>query len=384
MKTILYVWRSMALLAGIERVICIKLNWLVSHGYKVVLVTYEQGSHPVIQPLHPDVTIIDLRTPFYSLSKYPLNSRLLKYIKMKNCFYKRLKEVVKEYRPDLVITIAGSMNVIKEIYRACHNSKLIIESHETFFSVMKETQYNSSLLLRNIAKLYDKRNLNIINHFDRMVCLTYGDASEWHKHVSTKIEVIPNPLDTFPILGDNSIKETHFRLISAGRIEDVKGYDRLINAFALIADYCPNWRLDIYGKGSREDFLRKLIAHFRLENRIAIFPPTNRIYTEYMNSDIYVLSSLHEGLGMVLLEAMSCGISCVAFNCDYGPREIIQDGVTGLLVEDGNVEKLAQAMIWMIEHPKERIEMGIKARESVAKYHINTIMPIWIKLFNEL
>lgn len=382
MVTVLYVWRSMAILAGIERAISIKINWLASHGYKVVLVTYEQGSHPLAFSLHPDVRVFDLKTPFHVLSKYPIYKRWLYYLRMKSVFLRRLRDVIEDVHPDVVLTIAGCMNVIKEIYKACHKSKLIIESHETFFSVIKEPIYNSNPLLHYIARLYDKYNLSYVNRFDRMACLTRGDAEEWHKHVSTKIIVIPNPLTEMPILMNN--KETHYRLISAGRIEDVKGFDRLIKAFAIISNNCPNWRIDIYGKGSREYFLRELIAHFQLENRIAILPPTNNIYVEYLNSDIYVLSSLHEGFGMVLLEAMSCGIPCIAFDCDYGPREIIEDRVSGLLVEDGNIDKLAQSILWMIEHQKERLEMGNKAHESMVKYNIDVIMPIWIRLFNEL
>ena len=125
-----------------------------------------------------------------------------------------------------------------------------------------------------------------------------------------------------------------------------------------------------------------MIAQYRLENRIAILPPTKDIYIEYQKSDFYVLSSQHEGFGMVLIEAMSCGTPCLAYNCDYGPREIIDDGITGLLVEDGNIEQLAQKMLWMIEHSEERIRMGERARETIKKYDINTIMQNWVKLLN--
>jgi glycosyltransferase involved in cell wall biosynthesis len=81
---------------------------------------------------------------------------------------------------------------------------------------------------------------------------------------------------------------------------------------------------------------------------------------------------------------MSCGIPCLSFDCDYGPREIIKDGVTGLLVENGNHVKLAEGMLWMINHPSERILMGEKARESVKRYQTDYIMQQWIELFNLL
>ena len=383
MKTILYIWRSMALLGGIERVLSIKINWLASHGYKVILVTYEQGCHPIILSLHPNVTIININTPIYSLSKYPLFLRYFKYIRMKATFQSRLKDIFEEFHPDIVLTIAYCMNVIKEIYKSCKHAKIIMESHETYHSVTKEYMYISNPVLRIAAKLYDNQNINILNRLSRIVTLTQGDADEWRKHISTPIEIIPNPLTHYPASITNS-QRPYCRIIAAGRIENVKGFDKLIKAFAIIADKCPQWRVDIFGKGSKESCLQSLIAQYRLENRIAILPPTKDIYIEYQKSDFYVLSSQHEGLGMVLLEAMSCGIPCLSFDCDYGPREIIKNGVTGLLVENGNNVKLAEGILWMINHPYERIQMGEKARESVKRYQTDYIMLQWIELFNLL
>ena len=349
MKTIFYIGRSMAMLGVLS--------------------------------LHPNVTIININTPIYSLSKYPLFLRYFKYIRMKATFQSRLKDIFEEFHPDIVLTIAYCMNVIKEIYKSCKHAKIIMESHETYHSVTKEYMYISNPVLRIAAKLYDNQNINILNRLSRIVTLTQGDADEWRKHISTPIEIIPNPLTHYPASITNS-QRPYCRIIAAGRIENVKGFDKLIKAFAIIADKCPQWRVDIFGKGSKESCLQSLIAQYRLENRIAILPPTKDIYIEYQKSDFYVLSSQHEGFGMVLLEAMSCGIPCLSFDCDYGPREIIKDGVTGLLVENGNDVKLAEGMLWMINHTHERILMGEKARESVKQYQTNFIMRRWIELFN--
>lgn len=380
MKAILYIWRSMASLAGVERVLSQKTEWLTTHGYQVILVTYEQGLHPIVPPLHPNVKVIDLKTPFYMLSQYPLYLRYFKYLRMKKVFLTGLKEVIRDVHPDIVVSIANSMNVMKEIYKASKGARLIIESHETYFSAMKEPNLQHPIL-RMVAKLYDRQNLKYINRFDRIVTLTQGDADEWEKHVSTKIEVIPNPLTIPPSV--LITEKTKFRMIAVGRLEEVKGFDKLIKAFAVIADKCPQWRLDIFGKGSCKDSLLSLITDQHLENRISILPPTSDIYAEYQNSDFYVLSSHHEGLGMVLLEAMACGIPCVSYNCDYGPKVLITDSI-GILVEEGSINKLAEAMLWMIEHPQERIEMGKRARKAVGKYEKEEIMHTWEELFNSL
>ena len=107
----------MAILGGVERVLSTKINWLASRGYNVILVTYEQCSHPIVHSLHPDVKIVDLRTPFYSLSKYPLYFRYFMYLRMRFIFRTRLRTVIKEVHPEVVLTVANCMNVIKDIYK---------------------------------------------------------------------------------------------------------------------------------------------------------------------------------------------------------------------------------------------------------------------------
>lgn len=105
---------------------------------------------------------------------------------------------------------------------------------------------------------------------------------------------------------------------------------------------------------------------------------------KYAESSIYVMSSRFEGFGLVLVEAMSCGVPCVSFNCPQGPAEIIEDGVNGVLVENGNIVALADAIEDLIVNENKRIEMGRKAHEIVQKYSLEKIMDMWVELFNKL
>lgn len=372
------------MVAGTERVVSDKINWLAGHGYEVTLVTYEQGNHPLAFPLHPSVKVCDLNTPFFRLKSFPLLRRYFKYQEMKAEFSKYLKSIVESIHPDIVITTAYSLKVADEIVKVCKNSRLILESHETCFSVVKEYDYQSNPFMRVVARLYDLQYYRIINKFDRLVTLTVGDADEWGRHISSEIGVIPNPLTYYPLVLEKKSLDRQYRIISVGRLEDVKGFDLLIDAFSLIYDKCPKWKINIFGEGSCEKKLRMQIASKGLEECIIINPPTAKIYEEYYQSDIYVLSSRHEGMGMALVEAMSCGLTCVAFNCKYGPTEILLNRETGLLVEDGNVLELARAMLWLIEHPDERLRMGSAARESSKKYSKEIIMQHWVELFNKL
>lgn len=384
MKKLLYILRSMAMVAGTERVETDKINWLAEHGYEVTIITYEQGSHPLAFSLHANVKVYDVGTEFYKLKSFPLLRRYFKYLKMKSVFGKRLKSLVERIQPDIVFTTAYCLKVADEIAKACKPSPLIIESHETCFSVVKEYDYKDNPFMRIVAKLYDLQYYRNINRFDRLVTLTEGDANEWRRHISSEVVVIPNPLTYYPPTLERKSADCSCRLISAGRLEDVKGFDLLIDAFSLISDKCPVWHIDIFGQGSYEERLRKQIADKGLEDRIIIHSPTTKIYDEYFQSDIYVLSSRHEGLGMSLIEAMSCAIPCVAFDCPYGPADILSDKETGLLVEDGNISEFAQAMLWLIEHSEERLQMGYAARESVKRYGKDNIMQHWVKLIDQL
>ena len=378
---VLYLIKSFAIKAGTERVFCDKMNYLASHGYHVMLVTYEQGDYPNAFELNDSIIQRDLSTRFYVLYKYSLLRRIIERRFLKHFFLKRLQLLVDDFQPQIIVTTTYQINLLDQILQLRTNAFLVLESHVACHKIQKSYNYPVGLK-RFIARQYDSYYFKKVSCFDRIVALTSSDAQEW-RHYTNKVTVIPNPVTLYP--DKIEIKNKSFnRIICAGRLHEQKGFDLLIKAFSLISDKCPNWIIDIFGEGDDEGFLKQLIADEKLEDRIVINSPTSLIYDEYQKSDFYVLSSRYEGYGLVLLEAMSCGIPCVSFRCKYGPEEIITSGEDGLLVDDGNVQALADSMLWMIEHSVERKEMGKKARINVAKYKKDIIMRSWITLFNEL
>jgi glycosyltransferase involved in cell wall biosynthesis len=217
---------------------------------------------------------------------------------------------------------------------------------------------------------------------DLLVVLTKGDASDWRIYTK-KILVIPNPVTNYPksVLPHDG---SGHRILCVGRLHEQKGFDLLIDAFAMIAHQCPEWKIDIFGEGSDKEFLEVKIRNVNLDSRIVINRPTDNIYNEYQHSEFFVLSSRYEGFALVMAEAMSCGIPCVAFKCKYGPEEVIDDGDNGVLVENGNVEELAQKILWMINHVEERLRMGENARVVMRQYELNSIMSNWLSLFEHI
>ena len=158
----------------------------------------------------------------------------------------------------------------------------------------------------------------------------------------------------------------------------------LLEAWKIVESCHPDWHLDIYGShdGGNGEFiqLQQQKESFGLQN-ISLHESTTDIYSAYMESDIYVMSSRFESFGLVLVEAMSCGLPIISFDCLYGPISILKDGVTGKLVPKCDVRKLGDAICWMIEHPEERLRMGRNGKKESENYVPEKIITLWHEFY---
>jgi len=377
---ILYVIKAFAEKGGVERVICDKMNYLANEGHKIAFVTYIQGSHPLAYNLSPMIDHYDLNTRFFELSKYSFIRRIKEHIKLRSIFKDRLQSLVNNIQPDIILTTTFQFGLTDIITKLRTNAIKLIESHIGFRQILFSEVHKNNKFLSLLSTIPDYYFLAQIKKFDALITLTKGDAKEWGKYTQNII-IIPNPVTNYLI---EIPEKTNFnqRIICVGRLAEQKGFDLLILAFNLIKDQCPQWHIDIFGHGEDKEKLNRMIIEKGLYGRITINPPTSNIYSEYLKSDFLVLSSRHEGYPLVLNEAMSCGIPCVAFTCKYGPEDAIIHKTNGLLVENGNIEKMAEAILWMINHPKERINMGKAAREASELYKKEIIMKKWEELFS--
>lgn len=367
--------------AGVERLMSDKMNYMAEYGYEITLVTYEQGEHTIPFPLHPSIRHIDLGTRFFTLKKYSLPRRYIEIFYMQKKFKERLQKVVDEIKPDIIHTTTYSINLIGKILKLHTSAKRTIESQVSYYSILKENDFKSKWI-RYIAHLYDHYTFSKLKKFDAFFALTQGDAEQWKK-ITNSVHIIPNPLTHYP----EQIKEhmtSYHRIACAGRLNYQKGFDLLIRAFAQIAAQCPDWNIDIFGSGDEEDSLRSMITINNLKDRIFIHPATDNLYDEFQNSDFFVFSSRFEGWGLVLVEAMSCGIPCISFRCKYGPEDIITDHNDGLLVSDGNVKELGEKILWMINHPDDCLQYGKEARKTALKFKKDVVIQRWIEIFESL
>jgi glycosyltransferase involved in cell wall biosynthesis len=192
--------------------------------------------------------------------------------------------------------------------------------------------------------------------------------------------VIYNPLSFFP---DSTSNCTSKQVRAVGRYMPQKGFDRLIPAWKQISKKHPDWVLKIYGDGMRTS-LQNQINELQLNSSCFLEPSTPNIVDRYLESSIFVLSSRFEGFGMVITEAMACGVPPVSFACPCGPKDIIKDGEDGLLVENENIEQLTEKICYLIENEDVRKEMGKKARINVERFKVENIAKQWDDLFKDL
>ena len=376
---ILIIHRSFALVGGAERVIIDKANYLSNQGHEVMLVSYEQGQHPLPYVLQQNVKFIDLDCRFFTLAKYSVLTRLLKFFRLKQKLKKSLKHTISDYSPNVVVLASDWQFLISIVLSAAGNKPVIAEFHNAYDFITKKIGDVKNGMKAKLTGFYYRSSLK---HFEQCACLvslTENDARHWRRH-SKHVVVIPNPVTLYPE-SINDIPKEDGRILCVGRLNDQKKIDRLVTAFSMIADKYPNWHVDVFGEGDKKATLQEQINSCHLQNRFILHEPTKAIYDEYKKSQFLVLSSAYEGRPLVLIEAMACGVPCISFDCPSGPAEIIDDGVTGLLAADGNVVDLAVKMEWMITHEKERKVMGEKAYVAAAVYKPSNIMREWEDLY---
>ena len=378
---IVYLLSSFISKAGTERILSDKMNYFSSKcGYEITFITYEQGNHPMAYYLDERIKVIDLNTRFFPLYKLNPAMRIIAKSRQKRKLKSKLQDVLSVVNPDFVVLTTYDFDKFGSILTLPY--RFVIESHICISDIRQELRQNN-FISKFIAKRLDIIHFKTMNKAVALVSLTSADKAEWVQYVNIPIFVIPNLVTIYP-KEISCYSERSNRIICVGRLTRQKGFDYLIKAWALIANKYSGWKIDIFGTGDLEDFLIQMINNYNLKESITINKPTSNIFEEYDSSSIFVLSSRYEGFCLVLIEAMSCGIPCISYNCPHGPSDLITNGEDGILVPVGDINKLAESIEWMINHKEERVLMSQKVREKAKNYLAENIMPLWIELFNKV
>jgi len=337
--------------AGTERAVCNLANILADNKkYITTIISVNSASGNSYYHINNGVKIIHC-----AVSE---KNKLIKRVKE----FARVKKICDGEKYDFLIGTYPAIN--SQLPLIASAKKKIAAEHINYGSV--------SFFVKITRKFWYR-------FLDAVVLLTEADANHYKFHKNTV--VIPNSLSFAPQRQSSLENKV---ILAVGRLTYQKGFERLVEAIARIKERCAGWRVRIIGDGADKEALQKRIEGYGLENTVAILPPTDKIEDEYRNASIYVMSSRFEGLPMALIEAKSCGLPIVSFDCPEGPSEIVRDGIDGFLVERDNVELLSAAILKLVESKDLRKRFGSEAVEDIDRFRPERIGVLWDKLLNGL
>jgi len=363
--------------SGMERVLTLKANYFAEYlDYEIYIILTDGKDRKPFYRLSSKINIINLDINYDQLHGKSLWKRVYLYLFKQRIFKQRLSSCLMKIKPDITIsTLRREINLIHSIKDGS------LKMGEIHFSRANYRDFKQERLpgfLKNLlGKLWMNQLISKINQLDNFVVLSYEDKEKWKEINKSNIEVIHNPMSFYPVQASSCSNK---RAIAVGRYTYQKGFDLLIEAWHIIHKKHPDWELHVYGEGNRVPYQEQVQA-LDLQDTCFLHPVCSRIEDKYLESSIFAFSSRYEGFGMVLVEAMVCGVPPVSFACPCGPKDIITDGQDGLLVENENIPMLAGKICYLIENETIRKEMGKKARINATRFKMGNIAQQWRELF---
>lgn len=366
---------------GMERVLTQKVNWLVAHTPSVItIVTTErvpEGKTISHFDLDKRVQIIELNIDFNADFQAPLIKKFIAHHRKQRIYRQALEQILQQKKADVCVSLCGKE--IEWLGRSTVPCRKIAELHFTYYQRAQQIAvFHSGFLWRMLGCIRTMQFATEMKRIDDLVVLTHADATLWRAKGVKNVHVIPNPS---AILPTSEGKHHMPQVLGVGRLHPEKGFDHLLQAWSRIAVQNPAWTLRICGEGDDRKRLEEIIEQSGLRPSVRMEGVSADIRRDYMDSAIFVLSSYFEGLPLALMEAMSCGCACIAYDCSPGIRELIEDGRTGILVPAGNIDALARTMPRLIEDETLRLKLG-NAAYAYAKEHFGeeSIMQQWMKV----
>lgn len=347
MKILLFI--SKLYNGGGERVASILLNHLCkNHDVTVVVFNNKENTYPISDKIN-----------ILNLSK---GKRIRPYQceRIKKCRY-----AIKDVNPDLIISFLVGLNRFVVISNLFTRKKLILSEQTSIQAKQPIWKWFARHFLYRFAS--------------KVVFVSKSDYeyAEWLKNKT----FIYNP-SCYPTTTNNAQREKTIVAISSQRRWHVKGFDMLIQAWAKIAPTHPDWKLQFIGIND-SNYISDMVKSIGIEKQVDFLGWTDEIDKVLQNKSIFVLSSRNEGFPNSLLEAMSQGCACVAFDCKTGPNEIITDGVSGLLAQNGVIDDLTAKLQLLIDNEQLRLHIAKGAKEEILRFDKDKIMQQWDELIEE-
>lgn len=360
MERIAYICNGLYNSAGMERVLVTRANALCN-DFDITFITYNQGNRSDHFQLDSRIHRKDIPA---------LNDQEYKLL---------LSEWLIKEKYDITTSTGGAefffLHSIKD------GSKKVFEFHfsydisKVWLSGIKN-KYKRWLYIKGqtMKRVYNARK------YDQVVALCKTDQKKWSRYCK-HVTYIYNPLT---IKTDKTSDCTSKKVIAVGRLHKQKGFDYLIDAWRTIHTDFPDWRLEIYGEGGLRKSLQAQIDSNGLSDVVFLKGKTDDIVSKYIECSIFVLSSRDEAFGLVITEAEACGLPIVTFDCPSAPAELVEDGVNGYVVPFGDVKKLAEKVMFLMNSEGERISMGKESVRVARRFDGKAVAEQWKRLYLEL
>lgn len=357
---LLYITNGITGSGGLERVLSVKASMLAEDfRYEVYIVSLNEKGKD---------TFFDFSS---KIIRHHLEVSGNAYVYLK-AYVRGMRRTVEQIQPDIISVCDDGLKGFFLPRLLNTEVPVIYERHVSKLIEGRAAQgFIQNMVTRSKWILMEKMAVD----FSKFIVLTEGNKKEWKS--LHNIEVIPNPL---PFSSESPSSRQSKTVICVGKISYQKGQDLLLEIWNKIWKKYPDWKLELYGK-SDGSFLDTVKLE---EKNIYHYPPVKNIHDKYLESSVYVLPSRFEGFGMVLIEAMSCGLPVVSFDCPHGPGDIITDEQDGFLIENGHIESFADKLSQLMQNADLRQKMGSAARETSKKYHPEKIASQWDMLFKSL
>lgn len=376
---IVYCINQLENIGGIQRITIAKANALSEiQGNEVTIIAafYRKKNSSI--SINPRVKVIDLDVHYYEDQGRSRIGALLYYNKKRKEHKHKLEKALNDLSPDVVISVGGTDKNFLPTLKISSHSAFIREMHyhKYYRRILATGLYEKFLAM--VGEFFDYHFY--INKYDRIVVLTEEDRKDnWKNH--PKVVVIPNPITEIPHRQSSLQNKV---VITAGRLVKPKNFQSLISAWADVNRHSPDWKLKIFGDGEKREELQKQIDLKNLSDSVLLCGFTDHIFEEMADASIFVLSSMCEGFGLVLIEAMSCGLPVVSYDCPCGPKDIITNEKEGFLAHLDDQKALSGKLQLLITNYRMRKIMSQYAVERSKYYMMNNIVGMWIVFFNDL
>ena len=359
---------------GMERVLANKANWLVNHGHEVSIITTDQEGEKPFFKLDERIRCHDLAIGYEENNGKGFLNKIIHYPIKQWKHKRRLKALLQREKADIVVSMfcndAGFLPSIQD------GSRKVLEIH---FSRYKLLQYGRKGLWALADKWRSNNYEKLASKFDKFVVLTHEDAGYW-KGLDNMV-VIPNAR-TF--VCNEPARLENKEVLAVGRYNYQKGYDRLLDAWAMVHEAEPEWKLRILGDGELRSDLEKQANRLHIADSVIFGKAEHKVEEIYQQASIYAMTSRYEGLPMVLLEAQAAGLPIVSYDCKCGPKDLIRDGENGYLIQEGDAKCFASKILELIENQNLRRSMGRQAFTDSCEYDTEKVMKGWEELFRAL